>query len=262
MRWLVVILLLATSAYAYEGIDLWRMAAAARQHNEIVFSGPAGDTNFVAWYKYSDSNAVVSGYYEDYSGWGNHSTQATAGARATWATNAIRLDGTADFHYDETPILILSNFSLSAWVTMTAHSGNDMIVQKGVYTPSEQTDAGMQVNPSSQVQIFYNGPTFPDSGIETVTALTNNSRTHVVGTFDATTLVATIYFNGIALTSRACTLQNSYQSTNGITVGALRYQPTYPSMVSFFDGVLDDVRVYSRTLTSNEVMTMFNAGPQ
>lgn len=58
MRKLVAILLLATSAYAYDGIDLWRMGAAARQNNEVASGGaPASwlPTGVVAYFDFSVS---------------------------------------------------------------------------------------------------------------------------------------------------------------------------------------------------------------
>jgi len=84
-------------------------------------------------------------------------------------------------------------------------------------------------------------------------ALTNNTWAHVVVTYDPAAGQGRIYFNGALRTTVAV---GSYTARTGYRLffGNVPFDP------NFYRGLLDEVSIYDRALTSNEVVTAFAAG--
>ncbi len=82
--------------------------------------------------------------------------------------------------------------------------------------------------------------------------------THLVGTWDGTNL--SLYING-ALDQQAAVDGVSLDSGCTFHIGGLD-DPTGPcfSVGQFFNGLIDEVTVYGRALSANEVETVYNAG--
>jgi hypothetical protein len=79
-------------------------------------------------------------------------------------------------------------------------------------------------------------------------AITSTGWYHVVGTYDGST--AKIYLNG-QLSNSAAFSGNIAGSTSDLVIGA------YSNKSSFFRGIIDEVRIYDRALTSDEVQALY-----
>ena len=93
------------------------------------------------------------------------------------------------------------------------------------------------------------GGTFSPSPLTGTAALATNTWTHLAGTYDGATM--RLYVNGVQVASRAQT-GSIATSTNPLQVGG---DAIYGQ---FFQGMIDEVRVYSRALTQPEIQTDMN----
>jgi hypothetical protein len=88
---------------------------------------------------------------------------------------------------------------------------------------------------------------FPSGG--TLAALT---KYHVAGVYDGETV--RVYLNGTQVASDATPSGNMNTTTQAVTLG------TYSdATVGFFNGVLDEVAIYGRALTAQEIATRYRA---
>ena len=86
--------------------------------------------------------------------------------------------------------------------------------------------------------------------------LATNVLQHVALTYDKTSGVAVLYLNGVAVTITnlgSFTPQTSYDLYFG-------KRPSGPFAGSYFNGLMDEISIYNRALSSNEVASIYNAG--
>lgn len=82
------------------------------------------------------------------------------------------------------------------------------------------------------------------------TSVSTSVWTHIAGTYDGTTLQ--VYVNGVAGTSTT----DSGTGSAGSTYTSLGSRNT----VAFYSGMVDEVGLWSRAITSGEVTTLYNSG--
>ncbi len=93
--------------------------------------------------------------------------------------------------------------------------------------------------------------------VETLTnLLQTNSWQHVAATYDSTNGDAIIYYNGAVLT-------NAYVGTGMVPRTGQSYYNAYlgyqPSGGYYYEGLMDEVSIYSRTLNASEILGVYNA---
>jgi hypothetical protein len=141
------------------------------------------------------------------------------------------------------PLLNLTTgMTLEAWIYPTAASGTrDVLIKEGagvdIYNLYARNWRGL---PESNV--FVGGGNRTAEG----TTLPTNTWTHLAGTYDGTTL--RLYVNGVAVASAA------YSGTIGTSNGPLRIGGN-SLWGEYFQGTIDEVRVYNRALTAQEIQT-------
>jgi fibronectin type 3 domain-containing protein len=130
-----------------------------------------------------------------------------------------------------------NGLTISAWVNAGNWSGNRRILQKG--------------DGDNQYRLLAEGGVlkFDLSGVGTLTTTLPTAGTwvHVAGTWNGSTMV--IYFNGVSKASQAASGTNGTTS-NALTIGAKNGSSTAGD---YFQGMLDDVRVYNRGLSASEI---------
>ena len=186
----------------------------------------------------------------DQSGNGNNGslTNATwAGAAAGKFGNALSFNGTnASVSVpDSASLHLTTGMTLEAWVKPTTLSAYDTVVFKertGYYAGAlyANTDGN---RPSANVF------TSADSEIRGTAQLTLNTWTHLAATYDGTVLA--LYVNG----TQTATLLASGQiisSTSPLKFGGNAIWGEY------FNGLIDEVRVYNRALTQAQIQADMN----
>ena len=93
-------------------------------------------------------------------------------------------------------------------------------------------------------------------------AISHNTWCHLVGTYDASTGITKLYVNGtlITTTDEGGVHANEHPQTNcPFTVGAYGWDTEWGGSAYYY-GLIDNVVVYNRVLTSKEVAGRYNKG--
>jgi hypothetical protein len=150
--------------------------------------------------------------------------------------------------------------SISAWVNTTRITGNDQSIVGAAIGPAGGTSA------SSRLRLLLTagfpsliGRTLDANSPTTVvgtTVLVINTWTHVVGTFDGATRLASLYVNGVATGTGTFTnsTAGNFSATNSKN-GAIGSGVS--GVDTWFDGQLADLRMYNVVLTADEIKTMW-----
>ena len=185
---------------------------------------------------------------------GNGRTGAISGA--SWSTqgrfgNALSFDGINDWVTvaDAPGLDLTTGMTLEAWVFPTTNNGiRDIMIKEGsnvdIYNLYARNWRG---RPESNA--FVGGVNRTAEGA----VLAANVWTHVAGTYDGATL--RLYINGVQAASVA--ISGSIATSNGpLRIGGNSLWG------EFFQGRIDEVRVYSRTLTQTEIQNDMNTPVQ
>ncbi|WP_406695926.1 DUF4082 domain-containing protein [Singulisphaera sp. Ch08] len=183
----------------------------------------------------------------DISGFGNNGSISNA----TWSTSghagsALSFNGTNSWVTiaNSSSLNLSSGMTLEAWVRPSnTNSSNPILVKEGNGTAPYALYASDPVMPVA----FLNANSATSTAAPSYQSLVANTWNHVAATYDGTTL--RLYVNG-ALMSQANPTAGILSST-----GALRIGGDSVFSNEFFNGLIDDVRVYNRALSLAEVQT-------
>jgi hypothetical protein len=184
-------------------------------------------------------------------------TTAAAAGSAGLASRlrAIRLVGTQHQYVavPERNALDVDRFTIAALVRYTGTQNDqtlgrwEVMEKAGAYWMNVRTDGRVRVGG------FFGGCTssawkFLDSTV----AVPLNTWTHVAGTYNGSAL--TVWINGARAGSLAVT-GTTCSNNRPLAVGAKNY-PAAGLLEAFWDGQLDDVRIYRRALSATEVRSL------
>jgi hypothetical protein len=210
---------------------------------------PATDlkAGLVAEYRFNENggNTIV-----DHSG--NDNT-ATLMNQAQWANGALSLDGTTEYVEctNNSSLNLTTSLTLSAWIMPRSHGqgGYGRIIDKGT-SGSGFTFFVSQGNNNVGYAV-YGGPlAFSDSQV-----LRLNKRQHVAVTYDDSVHEVCFYVNGLPSGQAAYSTSPYDSGSSPMALGIRRYD-----MQRAFEGLLDNVRVYNRALSTNEVAGLYELG--
>ena len=181
---------------------------------------------------------------------GNGHTGAISGA--SWTAQgryggALSFNGSSNLvTVGASPLLNLtSGMTLEAWINPTAASGTrDVLIKEGTNVDLYNLYArNWRGRPESNV--YAGGANRVAEGA----TLPTNTWSHLAGTYDGTTL--RLYVNGVQVASAA------YSGTIGTSSGPLRIGGN-SLWGEYFQGAIDEVRIYNRALTALEIQTDMN----
>ncbi|MER7471382.1 LamG domain-containing protein [Micromonospora sp. NPDC000018] len=149
------------------------------------------------------------------------------------------------------PVLDVDHWTLSAWVR---YSGVENDKTGGRWEVLEKADAyWMNVRTSGVVRVggFFGGCEGPGvwQYLDSAQPVARDTWTHLTGTYDGSTL--SVYVNGVLTASRPVS-GTTCVSGEPLAVGA-KNNPAKGLLEAFWDGRLDDVRVYRRALEPAEI---------
>ncbi len=231
------------------------LGASRDQLNQILSNG------LVGYWKMDESswtNDCSTTSVTDSSGNGNNgkacpaTTGPTGGAVGKFG-NGGSFDGSDDnitLGNPSTLQITGSKITLSAWIKPDAFSGQQGIIGKWQNGPS---DASYDLNSVDSGVVHCNLNTDANNNIASATGvLTVSVWNHVVCTYDGNNAV--IYVNGVAVKTQAVT-GNIQDSDNTVYVGY------YQALDKYFDGSIDEARIYNRALSPAEVSLLYNFAP-
>ncbi|QQS39311.1 DUF2341 domain-containing protein [Candidatus Woesebacteria bacterium] len=179
----------------------------------------------------------------------NNSTAFTAAKFG----NSGELNGTSQYFEaaDSAHLSVTGSLTLSAWINPDDTTGSQNIVGKWDGTNTSY----LLALEGNEVRMYIDSA----SNYQATTALdiTANIFTHVVGTYNAESQTLKIYANGVEIPStQSGTIPSSINDNAGETViGA------DDSAANYFDGHIDDVRIYNRTLSPADIQNLYNWAP-
>ncbi|MDO8429065.1 MAG: DUF2341 domain-containing protein, partial [Candidatus Daviesbacteria bacterium] len=193
----------------------------------------------------------------DSSGNGNNgkscpSTTGPAGGAVGKFGNAGSLDGTNDYVSvaHSSSLNPASQITLSTWVYQAADQNDKQIFEKGI---SADSTTGWRMRTVSGGAYAFQIPVTSFSHGMTSTSYSTSAWHHVVGTYDGTTMK--LYVDGV-LDSELARSGAINSNSGSLTIGAWNSGST-----AWFNGKLDDMRIYNRALSAGEVSQLYNFAP-
>ncbi len=192
----------------------------------------------------------------DYSGEKNDGTKkGNVFFNATGGYNgfgAYEFDGNGDY-IDLGDVIDLSqNFTVTAWVNVRGTQGSFRTIVSKYIGTSGLDGFEMYANNANDFEFFVrDGATVASPSSTTSVAL--NTWQHITGVYDGTEVL--IYVNGVEENSEAFTSVLTGNSNN-FYIGA---RDNSGSVELPFNGTIDEVMVFNRTLTSQEIKRLFES---
>jgi hypothetical protein len=222
--------------------------------NPTSFVIMLADPSLALWLPFDEGFDVKA---KDASGKGNDGTLyngsvvCSGGDCPNWVDgkfdSALELDGINDYVNvgNEDSLNIIQTITIEAWVKPNSVPG--IIIGKRTPPGVDDRTYEFAVNSSGYIGFMSNGPGFPNfylwSGFQPISA---GVWTHVAVTFNGTHLK--FYVNGINVDTIPKT--GSLRPNSGdVIIGHDQFMGGNP----WFDGILDEIRVYSRALTMDEI---------
>lgn len=205
---------------------------------------PPGPSGLIAAYGFDEGQGTA---LNDLSGNGHHG----AITAATWTASG-RFGGTLAFNGSnawvtvaDAPSLDLTNgMTLEAWVYPTTLSGYRTVLMKEA---AAGLSYGLYANDDApRPAVYMNNGGGADSAAAGSAALPLNSWTHLAATYNGAALK--IFVNGTEVGSRAAT-GNLVSTNNALRIGGNAVWGEY------FQGRIDEVRVYNRALSAAEILS-------
>jgi Tol biopolymer transport system component len=161
---------------------------------------------------------------------------------------------------------ILHELTMEAWVnTSNLGPSQQTILAKGVYN-YEGLAYSLTLNPQGKIlggvrhnhTSYGQGGDWSIDGIITDTALLPNTWYHVVCTIQSSSSVS-IYVNGVLSKTGAITQSIPSRPLEPLRVGSSSY---YGASLWQFNGLIDEVAIYDRALSADEILKHYQAGVQ
>jgi uncharacterized repeat protein (TIGR01451 family) len=219
---------------------------------------PSSLPNMVAWWP-MDGNPLDL--------WASHNPSATnaitfvpgmVGQGVTFGTG-----GYIDIPHS--PALANQQFTIDAWVKPQGPGPNNdfwgsVIVEKGRSAPTGYTDVPIALWWSAQQQKFIFG--FGNHNTERIVSTSTfpaGQWYHVAATYDGQTFK--LYVNGMLEGTMVLVKTIVYDPAIPWTIGSTASHIRTVGYPRTFNGVIDEVELFKRALTQQEIQAIYNAGP-
>lgn len=181
---------------------------------------------------------------------------------------AAHFDGGSFFSYNSTPAAVLNtlagDFSLSFWIKTSQDDGNENgpayfgagIVAADI--PGQYNDIIPAALDGGQIG-FNTGPN--DDTVNSTANINDDTYHHIVITRRQSTGGKQIYIDGALNNSDTATtdlLNDPKLVAIGCAIDASQTDPDNANPQQFFNGLLDDIQIYSRVISSTEVTFLYN----
>lgn len=220
----------------------------------VIVSPAEVPANIVAWYPGDYAQTDIVGAH--------HATvQNDFTFPAGKVGRGIRFDGALNYATvpDAPELNITGNITIEAWINPAVIGGGTRsIVSKknnndatSSFYFNIQNDGTLSFSAQRADATFFNALS--------TTAIPANEFSHVAATMRGDTV--TLYRNGSVIGTLTTTLLRPATTGGEMVVGAKRTQLTPQNMLnSFFHGVIDELSIYNRALSTEEIAGIFAAG--
>ena len=186
----------------------------------------------------------------------------------TWTTgkvgNGVNTNASSYVQVEDNANLTFGqHMTVSLWANQTSASADKALVAHW-YQGGANSSWALQTGSSSSVLRVFIANSLADTGgncVDTDSSWSSGSWHHVVLVFDGTQSTALdrakVYIDGVARPMSVClgTIPSTLQdSSSYLTIGAMR------GIGRYFNGSLDEVKFFNRSLTPNEIKAEYDAG--
>ncbi len=216
------------------------------------------DAGLVGAYSFEDTTNSITLGIDDGPGTANNGTLSGATSiNDPTKGNVLNFDGVDDGVEINGLYSESANVTLSAWVNFTGAETGD-VISIGDSVLIRAGDWGSNDGLSG---LFYDGSNWQE--ISTSTAFSGTGWHHVAYTFDDTSDQQKLYIDGIEVASGTETTSIDYFDSGDptFTNTTIGRHPDPTETLFFFDGMIDDARIYDRALTAVEITNIMNAPP-
>ena len=169
---------------------------------------------------------------------------------ANAAANFVRASTQYLYHASTSGLQITDNITMSAWVKL-ASENTEYVISKG---DSSHYGYALIVDTTRIPRAWIatsNGTSIQDQSA--TTALTLGTWYHIAATYDGSNL--RVYVNGVNEGTHAYSGSFYNASSANFVIGGKSAATEYP-----FDGGIDDVALWNRTLSGSEITALYNLG--
>jgi hypothetical protein len=171
---------------------------------------------------------------------------------------ALQFDGVDD--YVEVPDSVsldgLGSLTIEAWIKPeVAQQGG--IVTKGTYDGARYWVYQLETASDATLYFSINDVNYNRFELRTVDTVPLDSWSYVAAVWDGATGDAKIYINGVEVAATASAIISMADNTYPAYIGK-QSNVTYGD--KFFNGVIDEVRIYNRALSAAEIRYHYNRG--
>jgi hypothetical protein len=221
----------------------------------LKYSAGLNAIGLVGYWNLNEKSGNVA---KDSSGYDNDGTLyngsmiCSGGDCPTWTDGkfggALGLDGVNDYvEVKHSPSLgITGAITVEAWVKPASLDGWKTILSK--WNPKSYW---FGCN-SGQCGIFISSDGSNEVGLLASSVLTTNTWHHVVGTYDSITGEMKVYVDG-SLDNSTITTGKIYGGISDLWIGA-----NIGASGQNFNGSIDEVRIYNRALSAEEILSLYN----
>lgn len=215
-----------------------------------VVSAAVSNDQLVAFYPFS-------GNADDESGYGNHGTVYNAlltSDRFGMTDRAYYFNGIDAYVevQNSTSLILSESLSISSWIQLENTSSEfKLILRKGrLNAGSSDSSYAFYVRSYDELAFYFSGST----GVHETTGVDLNDTDwyHVAVTFDSVAQEVKIFLDGIVVYSQP---ETGFPSEFDYPIGI--GQTNDPGQ--FFEGNLDQLRIYSRALSEQEIQEIFDS---
>jgi hypothetical protein len=222
----------------------------------------------VGWWTF-DGKDMAGNYAFDKSGTGNRGTLTGSNGLPVRTLGKIgqglAFDGSNDYVNISNPangsldFNANTSFTISAWIYMTSAPATfKRIFSKYDGTSGYALDGGNNVAGDTKLTLYVDdGP--DSSGNRAVSNIGFNAWHHVAGLVNRSETYAMLFVDGVQVANDSpppITSVGSVANTSDATIGILSSDKASDP----FPGLIDDVRIYNRALSSDEIKRLYNLG--
>ncbi|MBW2973644.1 VCBS repeat-containing protein [Candidatus Woesearchaeota archaeon] len=225
-------------------------------------------TNITNWYHNGTSITVLnmpfdtnsSSNVRDYTPYQNN---GTIFGTPNWTSSGVSggayvFNGSGDYIrvLSDNTLNLSKDLSVEVWVKPRSYAGPILVKGDGI---GPKYNYYLQALSNRKVRFWV----YPPAGIGTFTVtsvsnLTLNQWTHIAATYDNSTRNMSIYFNGTLDNSAIRSAANPPTMNTNLYIGRTPDNIIGPHF--YFNGTIDEVRIYNRTLSAQQIRQNYNNG--
>jgi len=226
--------------------------------NWIDMSQVTSISNLVARYKLDSSSGTTA---TDSAGT-NNGTLTNMTVPAAWVSgkiyNGLQMDGVDDH------VIVADNaalnfgtgsFSYGLWFKTTDSTNNNSLIMKkqnGASTSAGYSLRGRPSDGTGQFSAHLSDGTTQKSVFVAITSVTDGNWHHVMIVVDHTANFLYMYIDGSVATSTGISTVGSTTNVRNLDFGN--------DASNYFNGTMDDIRIYNKALSAAEVTALYNSG--